>query len=187
MKNLRAGSIVMGCIAALLLLAGNASATTLTSPTGTVATPTIKAESEGYVVLDGFGFECNWALEGTVESHGAGKPAVVPLSSLVHPSCKESSWKVGPSTPGKLEINWTSGYNGTVNWIGGSIEWILIPGFVFCRFQPVGHFGTITGGSPAIIHIDAPLEKVAGNETCSGHRLTGKLKVTSPSSLYVDS
>jgi hypothetical protein len=171
--------------AALMSFAGTALATTLTSPTGTVATPTIKAESEGKVVLDALGFECNMALEGTVESHGSEKPAVVPLSSLVQSNC--GTWKGFTGTPGKFEIAWTSGYNGTVTWSGGSIEWTPFPQ-LFCRYTPVGHFGTITGGSPAVIHINAPLAYVSGSAICGEQRqLTGTLKVTSPSSLYVDS
>lgn len=186
MKHLRAGFVVMGALAALLLLVGSAGATTLTSPTGTVATPTIKAESEGYVVLDGLNFECIWTLEGAVESHGSEKPAVVPLSSIVHSTCN-SSWKGGAVTPGKFEIDWTSGYDGTVNWVGGTIEYTLFPQ-LYCRYTPVGHFGTLTGGSPAVIHINAWLSYEAGSEICgSARQLTGTLKLSSPTSLLVDS
>jgi hypothetical protein len=184
MKHLRVSCIVTGAIAALLLLAGSAGATTLTSPTGTIATPTIKAESEGKVVLDGLGFECDMTLEGTVESHGSEKPAVVPLSSLVQSNC--GTWQGFTNTPGKFEITWTSGYNGTVTWTGGTIEWTPFPQ-LYCRYKSTGHFGTITGGSPAVIHINAVLDFEAGSSICEGPRqLTGTLKITSPSSLYVD-
>lgn len=187
MKHLKVIFIAMGSIAALLLLAGSASATTLTSPTGTAATPTIKAASEGHVTMQSTGFSCPWALEGTVESHGSGKPTVGPLSKLTIGTCT-GGWQAASVVPGKLEIDWTSAYNGTVKWIGGTIEWTL-GGFVFCKFATASSTaGTITGGSPATIHLNATIGHHGGSIGCgTGSSVTGSLEVTTPTSLYVDS
>jgi hypothetical protein len=170
----------------LMVATGSAGATALTSPTGTVATPTIKGESEGEVSMHAFAVQCQWAFEGAVESHGEGKPTVVPLSNLTTSGCT-NGWEAKTVLPGKLEINWTSGYNGTVTWTGATIETNLAG--VICRYVSLNsHFGTITGGSPATIHINALIHFESGSAFCGGssRQLTGSLKLTSPTSLYVD-
>lgn len=181
------GLLVVAAASMAAFAAAPALATTLTSPTGTVATPTIKAESEGHVTMQSTGFQCPWALEGTVESHGSGKPTVIPLSKLTIGTCT-GNWQPATVVPGKLEIDWTSAYNGTVTWTGGTIEWTL-GGFVFCGFATGGSTaGTITGGSPATIHLNATIGHHSGSFGCgTGSSLTGSLAVTSPTSLYVDS
>jgi len=177
--------IALTMLAALLLVAGSAGATTLTSPTGTVATPAITGESEGEVLMHVFEVRCNWAFEGSVESHGEAKPAVVALSTLTTSGCT-NGWQAKTVSPGKFEINWTSGYNGTVTWTGATIETFLSG--VICRYKTLNtHFGTITGGSTPTIDINAEIPFEGGSALCGqgARRLTGSLKVTN-ASLYVD-
>jgi len=160
--------------------------TSLTSPTGTVVTPTIKAESEGHVGIDHplTTIQCQWIIEGTVKGHGGN--VVVPLSSLATSGCTDS-WHATTVAAGKLEVSVTSGYNGTVTWSEGTVE--LTRSGTTCRYKSANtHLGTITGGSPATIDIEGKLPFHSGSPLCGeeAYALTGTLKVTSPSSLYVD-
>ncbi len=163
------------------------SGTTITSPTGTVATPAIKAESEGHVGIDHplVTIQCQWALEGTVESHEGN--AVVPLSSLTTSGCTDS-WHATTVTPGKLEVITTSGYSGTIRWTGGTVELTRLG--TTCRYKSENtDIGTLTGGTPATIHIEGKLLPDGGSPLCGeeAYPLTGSIKVTSPTSLFVDS
>ena len=160
---------------------------TITSPTGTVATPTIKAESEGHVALDHpiAKIQCRWSFEGTVKSH-EGEAAEVPLASLSTTGCTEE-WHATTTVAGKLIITGTGGYNGTVTWSGGTVE--MTRSGLTCRYKTENtDIGTLTGGSPATIDIEGKLPFHSGSPLCGeeAYSLTGSLKLTSPSSLYVD-
>ncbi|HEU4738612.1 MAG TPA: hypothetical protein VFS54_05965 [Solirubrobacterales bacterium] len=162
--------------------------TTITAPTGTVATPTIKAESEGHIGIDHplATFQCQAAFEGTVASHKNQKAAKVPLTSVTTTGCTDS-WHGTVTTAGELEIAWTSGYNGTVTWNGGTIEMTRLG--TTCRYKTSStHLGTITGGSPATIDLEGKLPFHSGSGLCGteAYPLTGSYKITSPSALYVD-
>jgi hypothetical protein len=162
--------------------------TTITSPTGTVATPTIKAESEGHIGIDHplATFQCQAAFEGTVTSHKTEKAATVPLTSVTTTSCTDS-WHATTIAAGKLEIAWTSGYNGKVTWSGGTIEMTRLG--TTCRYKTENTaIGTITGGSPATIDVEGKLPFHSGSPLCGteAYPLTGSYKVASPSSLFVD-
>jgi hypothetical protein len=182
--------------AALLVLPSSAGATSLTSPTGTIATPTIEGESEGHVtqhnrLSEEFMWpkaECQWKFAGTVEKHGNGEPTVIPLKTLTQTGCT-NNWHMTTVTPGKFEITWTEGYDGTVTWTGGTFEATRFG--IVCKFKTEGtHFGTITGGSPATIHIEGSPELTSSGLVCGenepSYRLTGSFTIASPSSLYVD-
>lgn len=162
--------------------------TSLTAPTGTVATPTLKAESEGHIGIDHplTTIQCQWSLEGTTSSHNGGA-VVIPLTSLTTSGCTDS-WHATTVTPGKLEITKTSGYNGTVRWTGGTVE--LTRSGTTCSYKTDStDLGTITAGSPATIDIEGKLPFHGGSALCGteAYPLTGSFKVTSPSALYVDS
>ncbi len=182
-------------VVALFGFSSGASATDLTSPTGTVATPTIKLESEGHVTLDLrqvgqlVAGECLWKLEGNVETDGEGKPSVIPLSGLTINSCTKWNYHVTAVTPGKLEFAWTSGYDGTVTWSGATIEATRFG--IICRYKAENtHLGTVTGGTPATVDIAANLAFHSGGAVCSPNEapypITGSLVVASPESLFVD-
>lgn len=196
MKVLKSLGLSALTVVALSVLSGSALATSLTSPTGTVATPTIELESEGHVTQhstysDDFAApkaECQWKMVGTVEQHGNGEATVIPLESVTQTECTKS-WHVTTVTPGKLEITWTSGYNGTVTWTGATFEATRLG--IFCRFKAENtHLGTITGGSPATLHLEGkPAIHNSGlicGEPGQGFPLTGSMTVASPSSLFVD-
>lgn len=158
----------------------------VTSPTGTVATPAIKAASEGHLTIDHpiASIQCNWSLEGTVESHLEG--VVVPLTSVTTSSCTDS-WHATTVSPGKLEVTPIGGYDGTVVWNGGTVEMTRLG--TTCRYKTEdSHLGTITGGSPATIDVEGDIAFHSGSPLCGeeAYPLTGSIKVNSPSSLYFD-
>lgn len=160
----------------------------LTSPTGTFSTPAIEAESEGHVTLDHpiANIQCVWAFKGSTESHNTKEGTTVPLSSLSTSGCTES-WHGTTVAAGKLTILRTSGYNGKVTWTGATVEMTRLG--TTCRYKTENTtLGTLTGGSPATIDIEAKLPLHSGSPLCGeeAYSLTGSLKVTSPSSLYVD-
>jgi hypothetical protein len=114
--------------------AGAAAATTLTSPTGTAATPTIKAENEGgHVILHNpnWKLECSSTFEGKLERHGTGVTAGGKLSSLSFSNCT-NSWHTTVNVPGSFEIHHASGYNGTLTWSGGT--WTATRFGIECRY-----------------------------------------------------
>jgi hypothetical protein len=176
--------------AALMAFAGTASATTITSPTGTLATPTIHLPSEGHVTLanSNSNLECAWTIEGAIASHGSGLTAQVKISNFSITGCT-GGWTFTANTLGTLEIHWTSGYNGTVTWTGTTIIGVLhtIFGDITCRYLPNStDFGTLTGGNPATIDITASLPFHSGGGLCGSgaSQLSGSLVTTS--ALYVD-
>lgn len=160
----------------------------ITSPTGSVATSVIDAESEGHVGLDHpiTDIECQWGVKGVVDSHGPGEPVAVSVSSLTIAPCTDS-WHATTVSPGELEIDWAGGSDGTVSWSGGTVE--MTRSGTTCRYiTDDTHLGTITGGSPATIHLEGTLPFHSGSALCGeeAYPLTGSLKVTSPTSLFVD-
>lgn len=190
MKHLVQTAILSMLVAVLLANAGVASATTLTSPTGTATTPTIKAESEGHVAVDIGGglprIECSSTLQGTVESHGEGKPATTKLAVLTFTGCTEG-WHVTVVIQGMLSISGGAGYNGAVTWTGATIE--AIRAGVTCRLKTENNFmGVIKGGSPAKLKLSGSMRFHSGSPTCGAgpFTLTGRYKVSTPSALFVD-
>jgi hypothetical protein len=175
-------------VVVFLVLAGSAVATTITSPTGRVATPAIKAESEGHIVLHNelAKIECASTIEGKVEKHGAGVTASGNISALSFTGCT-NDWVVHVNFKGSLEVHWTSGYNGTVTSTGMKITATRYG--VSCIYETSAtDIGTITGGTPATLHLVANIPRVGGSFACGGStaQLTGSYKVTSPSALLID-
>ena len=189
MKYVKILGLLAVAAAALMAFAGTASATKVTSPTGTVATPTLKSEAEGHAVLHNpiAKIECGSSVEGKVESHGGnGVPAAGKISSLSFTNCT-NDWHVTVVSPGSLSVNWTSGYNGDVFSSGATVEATRFG--VSCRYATSNTtIGTATGGSPATLDISASIPFHSGSFLCgSGATVwTGAYKVTSPTSLYLD-
>jgi hypothetical protein len=185
-----AGGVVLAAFAAVLMACvGTASATVITSLTGTVSTPTIKAESEGHIVIHNpiAKIECASSLEARVESHGAGVPASGAITSLSFTGCT-NSWHVTVATAGSIAFEWTSGYNARVVWTGGTIE--ATRSGVTCRYSPGAGtvIGTLTAGFSATLHLAVAMPFHSGAAACGTEAtlMTGSYKVSSPGSLYVD-
>ena len=201
MKHVQIFGLAAMAMAALMALAGTASATQVTSPSGTVYTSTIKAESEGTTDLTGeFGtigtIGCTESrLETKVESHGTSVTATGRVSSLTFETCMGGLATSPVANPGSLEVH-TEGSigngNGTVTSSGAV--------FVFhetavgtCTFETSNtDIGTLTGsnhtGGNATLDIRGTLTRVSGTNPFCGSTSTwnGSYKVTTPSTLEVD-
>jgi hypothetical protein len=189
MKHLKILGLAAVAAMGLLSLVGTAAATTLTSPTGTVYTGTLKAQNEnGHATFHNpvARIECNVGLEGSIGQHGVGVTAAGNVSSLTFTNCT-NSWHKTTNVGGTLEIHSTGGYNGTVTSTGATFTSTRFG--IECRYVTnQTDIGTLTGGSPATIHIKASIPFHSGSTFCGSGAtpLTGSIAVTSPTSLYVD-
>src|SRR6476469_742769 len=194
MRHLKALVLLALAATGLMLMAANASATsgtTITSPTGTVATPTIKAETEGgHLKLANpiASIQCGSTLEAKIERHGTESAASGKVSSLSFTGCT-NSWHVTTVSPGELAIESTSGYDGVVNSTGMKLDATRLG--VTCVYETSAtKLGTITGGSPATLHLEAALSinvKESSGFCGSGTaKLEGSYKLSSPEGLFVD-
>src|SRR6188472_2576566 len=123
MKYVKILGLLAVAAAALMAFAGTASATTLTSPTGTVYTGSIHAASEGHAILQNpiAKIECASTVEGTVEQHGSGSTVKGNISNLSFTGCT-NSWHVTVVTAGSLELHWKAAGEGTVTSSGATVE-----------------------------------------------------------------
>jgi hypothetical protein len=196
MKYAKTIGLATVALAALLVMSSTASATILTSPSGTTYTSTIKAEAAGTVsitsIFGGFGsIECTEsAFEGKVETHGTGVTVGGKITHLTFGGCMggEPTTATSTSGAGSLQIHSVSPTgNGTVTWFNSKL---VVDNTVFgrCSFTTAStgtHIGTLTGSSNtsvgALLHIDdAKLGSPCGTGTWEA-----KYKIVTPSFLDV--
>src|SRR6476660_3981483 len=125
MKYVKILGLLAVAAAALMAFAGSASATTITSPTGTVlgSTTVIHAVNEnGHVKLANpiANIECVSTVEGTISSKGAGVTAEGGISTLEFTSCT-NAWVVKTISAGTLIAPWTSRHNSTLTSTGSKL------------------------------------------------------------------
>jgi hypothetical protein len=182
------GLLVMAAMS-MLAFASSASATKITSPTGTTSTANGKVESEGHIVLDNpiAEIKCGGSAESKVESHGgAGVPATGNLSALSFTNCT-NSWHVTTVAAGSSSINHTSGYNGSISTSGATIEATRFG--VSCRYATSNtSLGTVTSGAPATVDIAAAIPFHSGSALCGTGTttLTGSLKGSTSTGFFID-
>jgi hypothetical protein len=187
MKFVKILSLLAVAAAALMAFAGTASADTVTSPTGTTYTSTLSASSEGHAVLHNpiAKIECAGTAVGSVESHPAGGK----VSGAVHPTFTgcTNSWHVTTIVGGTLSVEHSSGYNGNVYSDGATIESTRF-GISCSYLTKTTKIGTVTGGTPATMHIEAEIPFHKGSGLCgtSATVWTGAYTVNTPGSLFVD-
>jgi hypothetical protein len=179
---------VLAVVVVAMAFAASASATTVTSTTGgAAATPTIHAVSEGghvKLVNPIANIECSSTVEGKVESHGGGKPASGVLTTLSFTGCTDN-WHVTTEKAGELSVTWTSGHNGTVTSSGAFVKTTRF--FVPCNYETKNtKVGTIVGGNPATLKIEASIPIAAGSSELCGEG-SGKWEgnYATTSALYV--
>ncbi|MGN6256709.1 MAG: hypothetical protein ACTHN3_03020 [Solirubrobacterales bacterium] len=181
--------------AALMAFAGTASATQLTSPSGTVYTSKIVAEGEGETTLEntaiGLKVQCvKSTVEGTVASHGSTVTAAGNISSLTFTECT-NGYTVTVLKSGSLEVHTegtTSNGNGTLTSSGAEVT-IHTPLGFSCTFTTSStDIGKVTGGTPAKLAIAGASIPRTGDSSLCGSSATwkGTYKVTTPSTLLVD-
>lgn len=187
----------------LLALAGNASATSLTSPAGTAYTGSIKGESAFghlYIHSSSGTFTCGSSkFEGKVESHGLAVTAKVTLSKFSFEECGET--QVTVVKPGFFEIHpgtLGSPNDDVVTWSGVELTTLRqsVFGPIHCLYLipfNIGYtFGTITSstatGHTATLHrSENRIPKDSTSGFCSNSiAFTGIYEFTTPDYLDVD-
>jgi hypothetical protein len=191
-KYVKILGLLVAAVTALLAFAGAASATTLTSPTGTVYTGSISAESEGTTTLHnsslGVSVSCSYStVSGLVQWHGKGSVSGS-ISNLTFGGCGEDSVKVLGN--GFLEVWDVGSYDGTVFSTWADITITDGSTGVSCTYSTGGtDIGTLQGGASARLTFSGSSIPRKGDSIFCGStsRWTKSYKVTSPASLYVDS
>jgi len=190
MKYVKILGLLAVAAAALMAFAGTASATSVTETTGgAAATPTIHAVNEGgHVTLANpiANISCSSTVSGAVESHGSGIAASGNIGELLFTGCT-NSWHVTATANGSLEVNWTSGHSGLLTSKNAKVDTTRLG--VTCVYGTGAGtaIGTVTGGSPATLKIEASIPIVAAES--SGLCGTGNAKwegsYVTTSALYV--
>ncbi|MGN6274311.1 MAG: DUF6531 domain-containing protein, partial [Solirubrobacterales bacterium] len=113
-------------------------------------------------------------------------------TEAVKANVEELTWKECSNTTdtlklGSLQIDWISGTdNGTLTSSG--TEWTTNTIFGTCTYGTGTDLGTVTGGSPAKISINAVISKTAGGFACPSDAVwKAGYTVTNPKPLYVAS
>jgi hypothetical protein len=196
MKYLKILGLAAIAAAALMAFAGSASATELTSPTGTklgVGT-VIHAESEGHATLDSIigNIECHSTVEGTISNAGSATTTVSGnINTLNFTGCTNGA-VVTVITKGSLEVHHTTGFNGTLTSTNTEVT-VEQSGF-HCIFKTnATDIGTLTGSpndeSHATLDISATIPRTGGRSGAfcgSSAPWTGSYTVTKPKPLFVD-
>ena len=186
--------------AVVAALTGPASATVVTSPSGTPYTSTIKAASEGTTTLHnsslGVSVSCKKStVEGKVESHGTGVTVKGNVSSLTFGECGADTVTVLKT--GSLEIHEGQGGNhidGTLTSVGAEITIKNGATGVSCTYTTgTGtDIGTLTGsgttGKTATLDIESATIPRTGDSILCGSKgqWTGSYVVSTPDVLNVE-
>lgn len=198
MKYVKMLGLLAVAAAALMAFTGTASATTATSPKGTVYTGTYRAEAEGETTLHGPAtITCNKStVEGKVEQHGSGVTTTGKVSSLTFTECGANHVTVLKT--GTLEAHATvSGDNadGTLTSSGGELSLQITSLGITCVYSTANTdigtgtltSSTTTGGNATIDVASAAIPRTGGSIFCGSSGIwTGSYKVTTPSTLYID-
>lgn len=184
MKHFKSLGCAIALAAIFMASTGSASATTLTSPSGTEYTGSFTmTATESLLLKAGFAnFTCTESTTGgPVTSNGAvGGPAVI-NTGLSFGNCGSGTLDVIrlPSlyvyTGGKVEVHFMEF---TVSTLGTSCVYGVGAGT---------SVGTMAGGNPATLTVSASLPKVSGGFLCaSPASWSGKYTVTTPRPLLID-
>jgi hypothetical protein len=195
MKQLTYAAVL--AVLTALALAGTASAATgsaavLTTETGgDVETPTIHLVSEGGHVSfhnPEANIECTSTATFTPTSHGEGEPVSGPVSSFSFSGCT-GGWQVTTNSAGSLSMDRLSGHNGSVTSDGATLTATLNLFFfhVTCRYKTENTpIGTITGGNPATLHIEASVPFHSGSGVCGEEPSTWTGNYTATGALFAE-
>jgi hypothetical protein len=187
-------ALVLAAVLMAIIGAGTSSATMLcnsnTTPCSNLVTINTVVDLEStssHVFKPGFATvkceksEIAWKLESQSETGGAAKGAATGLTFA------ECDATVVVLQKGSLQIAHTAGtMNGTVSSEGLLIE--LATGGIKCKYgtPTLRAIGSITGGSPATVKVEAQLVKVEGGALCVNPATwTGNYSVGFPNPLYI--
>ncbi len=188
MKHSKMLGLVSLFSALFVLPVGIASASLITSPTGTSYTGNIHAVHEGtHVTLDNpmAKIECDSTFELAVSTHGGGITAAGNFTSLTFSPCT-NNWHVTVVALGTWQIHSVTEYNGALTSSGLKISATRLG--VTCNYETNGtNLGTVTGGNPGRADIEASLPIAAGSSGLCGSgntSWTGIYSMTGP--VYID-
>jgi len=213
MKYVKILGLLAVAAAALMAFAGPASATTITSPTGTAYTGTIQATSEGHVVLKNpiANIACSSKVHGLSLTHGAGQTAKGNINELlwgekegVYAGKCTDSWHVTTVTAGSLEIHWVASHVGTLTSSGAKVTTTRL-GLTCVYATNNTHIGSFTDShtagdkdgnvnetkeGTATLHVNASIPIISGESSAlcgSGNaKWEGSYTVTTPHLIYID-
>jgi hypothetical protein len=165
----------------------NASATTATSPAGTVYTGTLRGLGSASFHGPFTTIKCEEELEGIIESHGS---AVTGKGRSTKWENRKCNFPVESLATGTIEIHKTGAGMGTITSTGtkGRVETSV----GVCIYQTFStDLGTITDSSltkgTATIDLSGTIPRVEGNFLCgSSATLTGSATVTIPDQIFID-
>jgi hypothetical protein len=197
MKYVKILGLLAVAAAAFMAMAATASATILTSPTGTTYTSKIVAEAEhppGVTLHGSFtSVNCtNSLVEGNVEKHGAGVTAGGIVSKLTFTNC---NFPVKVLKNGSLEIhpincNAAKYCTGTLTSTGAEVT--IETSIASCIFATAStDLGTLTGTDDtkghATLDISAEIPRTGHSFFCGSKGIwTGSYTVKTPSSLWIN-
>ena len=184
-------------VAALMLLSSNASATTITSPTGTALATgrVIHAESEETAVPGTnhlrlhnaiAAINCSATFSLTLDDTSASGTATGKIDSLTvtctHP------WIAHIELLGQGEVHWVGGYNGTFTKSGVTVTLTHTTTGVKCTYTSYDNLdiGTITGGNPATLHIAVSVPRHGGSLLCGGANAAATGALKTKGAYYID-
>lgn len=194
MKHLNPLRLSFVAAVALLACTGSASATTLTSPSGTqlAVGTTIKAELKEGVAR----FTAPWGessckkstMEGKITNAGSSTTTVkYELSGLTFSECTCHTTVL---RQGYYEFHLATTPNGTMTGVNQEITVLCTITGLHCIYtSAVTHLGRIIAGIPAVFTIEGVIPRTGGTSGAfcgSSGTWIANYKVTSPSSLYVD-
>ena len=188
MKYVKMLGLLAVAASALMAFAGTASATEVTSSTG--STPTIHAVSVGHATLhNAVGkIECNSTVAGAVTTHSPTETVIGAITTLTFTNCTNGSvhqveGKV--AQPGTLELHkdpeaGSPTGNGTLTSSGAKVPVTLFG--VECGYTTSGtDIGTVVTGEHAVLKIKATINRTFGSALCGATgNWTGEYKLTHP-------
>jgi hypothetical protein len=125
----------------------------------------------------------------TTSTGGLGKAVGIQVEVMTWTNCNNP---INTLVQGSLEIQYTSGGNGTVTSKGAEWKWEIYTSGGLIRhdcWYTTGtgtQIGTIKGGAPATIQVNVLMKKQAGSIGCWAEtRWTGNYEVTTPNPLYI--
>jgi hypothetical protein len=163
MRHAKMLGLLAVAAAAMMAFAATASADTVTTtvetpPQGqlhTFTTPTIHTENEGgHVSIQNpiATISCQSTIETTVTTHPSGQPVGIHISHLTFTGCT-NSWHVTTVTAGTLSLEASTG---ALTSNGAKVDTTRFG--VTCVYETSNTpIGTVTGGSPATLHIEASI------------------------------
>lgn len=203
MKYAKILGLLAVAAAAMMAFAASASATEVTSPTGTLYTGEIHAEAEhnavdGGPILHGpADIQCtNSTVSGTIETHGSTTTAHGPINSLTFTNCNPGQ-DVTVLNPGRLIAHTdpepgAGKYDGTLTSDGAEVLIHLTSIGITCLYTTEEtDIGTLTSSDTtegtATLDIEGTIPRTGGSIFCgSSGTWTGSYEVTTPDTLYID-